>query len=161
MITLTVAGLPGPQGSKVMFAGGGSRESSAKVTPWREAVKAAYLALPDPQPVLGPVVLTGTFMFRRPTSHYRTGKNAHLLRASAPAFPTGRTSIGDLSKLVRSTEDALTDVGAWQDDCWVVALNVAKVWAPEGALAGARLAITSVDDHTAPQRWLLGVADVA
>ena len=104
MIQFVVHGTPGPQGSKTIFAGGGSRESSAKVKPWREAVKEAYLRLPADQQVkvLGPVVLSATFTFSRPTSHYGTGRNAGTLKASAPRFPTGKTSIGDLSKLVRS-----------------------------------------------------------
>jgi crossover junction endodeoxyribonuclease RusA len=38
----------------------------------------------------------------------------------------------DLSKLVRSTEDALTDAGAWEDDARVVVLYCAKRYPGEG-----------------------------
>ena len=45
MITITVYGMPGPQGSKRFVGTRGGRgvmvESSAKVKPWREAVKHA------------------------------------------------------------------------------------------------------------------------
>ena len=34
----------------------------------------------------------------------------------------------DLSKLVRATEDALTDAGVWEDDARVVELTAAKAY---------------------------------
>src|SRR5690606_25696178 len=66
------------------------------------------------------------FTLARPRSHYRTGRNAHLLRDSAPARPTGAP---DLSKLARATEDALTEAGVWKDDAAVVEYRrLAKVY---------------------------------
>lgn len=96
-------------------------ESSKKVKPWREAVKYAALDQNHRWPPLdGPLLVEFAFTFARPKSHYRTGRNAHLLRDSAPPYPA---VVPDLSKLIRSTEDALTDAGVWTDDARIVAYH--------------------------------------
>jgi Holliday junction resolvase RusA-like endonuclease len=136
-ITVTVHGLPAPQGSK-SFKGRGTNgkgvmvESSKNVKPWRQDVKHAALAEIDRiepnlwRPLDGPLAVAMTFTFVRPKGHWRTGRNAHLLRDTAPARPAGRP---DLSKLARSTEDALTGV-IWTDDARIVEyLTLAKWWA--------------------------------
>lgn len=119
-ITITVHGLPAPQGSKKHLGNGVMVESSKKVKPWRQDVKHAALAITEALPgwtVLdGPLAVAMTFTFDRPKGHYRTGRNAHLLRDGAPTRPAG---MPDLSKLVRSTEDALTGV-VWKDDGRIV-----------------------------------------
>jgi Holliday junction resolvase RusA-like endonuclease len=106
-------------------------ESSAKVKPWRQDVKHAALeALPDGWTLLdGPLVVSMLFTFARPKSHYRTGRWAPLLRETAPVRPSG---VPDLSKLVRSTEDALTGV-VWVDDARVVGyVRLGKWYARSG-----------------------------
>lgn len=120
MIRLKVYATPGPQGSKspkgrdklgrVILV-----ESSKKVRPWREAVKhaaldaiaAASLGGEPWTPMDGPLVLRVTFTLPAPKS----------LPKKRPSYPT---KTPDLSKLVRSTEDALTDSGLWADDARVV-----------------------------------------
>lgn len=132
---LIVYGQPAPQGSK-RFLGSknGGRgivvESSKKVKPWREAVKyEALSARHGAPPIDEPVYVRMVFTFHRPASHYRTGRNADLLRTGAPHRPCG---IPDLSKLARSTEDALTDAGVWKDDARVVEYDrLAKVYVGE------------------------------
>lgn len=128
MIELTVYGTPGPQGSK-RFVGisksgrGVMVESSKKVAVWREAIKWAFLeryGQLDRPVVRGPVVLCVTFTLARPKS----------VRRKLPSVKP------DLSKLVRSTEDALTEIGAWQDDACVVTLMARKLYEhSSGALA--------------------------
>ena len=120
---ITVYGLPAPQGSKRHVGHGVMIESSKKVKPWREAVKWAALELIHGELVpCGRVLVTGpiraeiTFTMPRPKS------------AKAGAVPATRP---DLSKLVRSTEDALTDVGAWEDDARVVECLARKVYPGE------------------------------
>ncbi|MFJ5105184.1 RusA family crossover junction endodeoxyribonuclease [Streptomyces sp. NPDC088554] len=119
-ITVTVHGTPGPQGSKRHLGGGVMIESSKKVRPWRQDVKWAALdatrARPAWVPLDGPLAAAVVFTFARPRGHYRTGRNAHLLRDAAPARPA---VYPDLSKILRSTEDALTGV-VWADDARVV-----------------------------------------
>ncbi|MEV7422828.1 RusA family crossover junction endodeoxyribonuclease [Streptomyces sp. NPDC091212] len=118
---IVVYGLPAPQGSKRSYGGGRMVESSPYVKPWREAVKGAALDAihhdDDWVRLDGPLFLAVTFTFARPGGHFRTGRFAAQLRAQAPAFPAVAP---DLSKLVRSTEDALTDAGVWADDARVV-----------------------------------------
>lgn len=139
MLIITVYGAPAPQGSKSAFRNQHTGriqqvESSKKVKPWREAVKHAALdAIGRPgdawrQPPLdGALVVDMVFTFARPRSHYRTGRNNWLLRDNAPPRPI---SAPDLSKLVRSTEDALTDAAVWVDDARVTEYGrLVKVWA--------------------------------
>lgn len=117
-ITITVHGLPGPQGSKNRNAANALYESSAKVKPWRQDVKFAALEAVGAGWTLldGPLVASMTFTFARPRGHYRTGRNALLLRDAAPLRPS---VVPDLSKILRATEDALTGV-VWADDARVV-----------------------------------------
>lgn len=105
-------GTPGPQGSKIRtkFA---MRESSDKVAPWREAVKAAAPSIEAP--LDGPLVVRMIFTLARPKSARKTDVAPY------------RTP--DISKLARSTEDAITDVGLWADDARVVGYDgLWKVW---------------------------------
>lgn len=143
-IAIKVHGLPGPQGSKRHVGGGRMIESSKKVKPWRAAVEAAALAELATRdtwtPFDGPVKVRVCFTLPRPASHYRTGRNAHLLKDSAPAYPTGRNT-GDIEKHVRSTHDALTSAGVWTDDSLVVSLRTDKTYGPE---PGAYLVVTEV-----------------
>lgn len=135
MATLDVYGVPGPQGSKRHVGRGRMVESSQKVKPWRAAVVEACEADLD-GPVRGPVVVTITFYFARPRSHYGTGRNAARLRPTAPPFPTSRRH-GDVDKLERATLDALVWAGAIDDDAMVVDLHAQKRYghpAEEGAL---------------------------
>src|SRR5690606_26788393 len=115
-LMVRVYGIPAPQGSKRHVGGGRMIESSKKVGPWREAVKSAVLAVTGGAPTTldgEPVEIAMTFYLPRPKSHYGTGRNAGRVRDSAPTEPTTKP---DLDKLVRSTLDALTDVGVLRDD---------------------------------------------
>ncbi|MBU0601115.1 MAG: RusA family crossover junction endodeoxyribonuclease [Gammaproteobacteria bacterium] len=115
VIRIIARGTPAPQGSK-SFKGMSNAgrailaESSKKVRPWRQDVKAAaehLRACTGAPPIDGPVVCRMTFTLPKPTS-------APKRRRTYPM----RTP--DLSKLVRSTEDALTDAGIWTDDARVI-----------------------------------------
>ncbi|MFJ9114426.1 RusA family crossover junction endodeoxyribonuclease [Streptomyces sp. NPDC102394] len=132
-LILTVHGTPGPQGSKTRNAAGALYESSAKVKPWREAVKqVAVDALTHDdawKPLDEPVHLEVVFTLRRPKSHYGTGRNAGVLKGSAPVFPTGKP---DLDKLLRSTQDALKDAGVLLDDSVVTATTATKTYVYTG-----------------------------
>ncbi|RAO26495.1 Crossover junction endodeoxyribonuclease [Micromonospora saelicesensis] len=138
LLTITAYGLPAPQGSKRHVGRGVMVESSKNVKPWREAVKAAALDMRPSgwRPIDAPLVVSMVFTFARPKGHYRTGRNAHLLRDAAPVRPA---TVPDLSKLIRSTEDALTDAGIWRDDCLVVRYTDTGKAYP----AGDELALTS------------------
>lgn len=102
-----VVGDPAPQGSKSAKGYRGGHivlvESSKRVAPWRQSVVAAALGA---GPCLdGPLVVGMVFSLRRPAAARK--------RDVAPY----RTP--DLSKLARSTEDAITNAGLWADDARV------------------------------------------
>ena len=157
-IEITVLGVPAPQGSKRGFAikskgaytGKVAQvESSAKVKPWRMAVKYAaleeirndYAATDDWHPLTGAVVLDVTFRLPRPKGHYGTGRNASTLKDSAPWFPAGRP---DLDKLLRSTFDALGEAGVWGDDAQVVEMHGVKHYANDYSPVGATIRVRSM-----------------
>jgi Holliday junction resolvase RusA-like endonuclease len=129
VLQIAVLGTPAPQGSKRHVGHGVMVESSKKLRPWRDAVRfAAAYACDGRPPIDEPVRVSMVFTFQRPASHFGTGRNAGQIRDQAPRAPQG---MPDLSKLVRSTEDALTDAGVWRDDARVVSLDAAKVYAGE------------------------------
>jgi crossover junction endodeoxyribonuclease RusA len=144
-LTFDVLGVPAAQGSKRHVGRGILVESSKKVAPWREAVKAAAVeALGDTVPYEGPVVVTVSFRFARPAGHYGSGKNVGVLKPSAPPTPISRAN-GDIDKLVRSTLDALTDSQVFGDDSQVALLIASKQYADD-AKPGATLRIKALGE---------------
>ena len=69
-----------------------------------------------------PIRLQLCFYQLRPKSHYRSGANSHLLKDSAPLFPTGKP---DVLKLARGVEDAITGI-IWVDDSQIVSETLTK-----------------------------------
>lgn len=130
-IRLVAYGFPAPQGSKSFKGMRRSKktglqvailvESSKAVKPWRSKVEAeAKIVMQGREPMSGPLRVTMIFTMPKP--------------ASAPkgrrTYPCTRP---DLSKLARSTEDALTDGGLWGDDGQVVEYaHLAKRYPGEG-----------------------------
>ena len=142
-INLIVYGSPAPQGSKKfvgMVNGHGMMvEMSKKVKPWREDVKAAAERIrAGASPIDSPLVVRMVFTMPKPTS-------APKRRRTWPM----RTP--DLSKLCRSTEDALTQAGIWKDDARVVEYErLAKVYPGEDPEAleapGVRITIRAATE---------------
>jgi crossover junction endodeoxyribonuclease RusA len=152
-LVITAYGTPAPQGSKRAFLHRSTGratmvESSRRVAPWREAVKQAALdAMRLHDRITGPVEVRLTCYFDRPRGHYRTGRNAELLRDGAPLYPATRAS-GDADKIARACLDAIVDGGVVLDDSLVVDLVVAKRWAGEHDdaldIPGARIEVRPV-----------------
>lgn len=148
-LEIRVYGTPAPQGSKRHVGHGVMVESSKALPAWREAVKqAARDAMGDDPatwtqaPRGTPLDLLATFVFPRPASHYGTGRNASKLKPSAPVC---KTSAPDVSKLVRATEDALTDAGVWADDALVIRITACKRYALRGETPGATIEVVRFD----------------
>lgn len=127
MISLFIAGIPQPGGSKRAFVVKGRAvvtDDCKRNKDWRSLVshtaKLEYAGLP----LAVPLAVTMRFTMPRPKSHYRTGKHAGELRPDAPTYHAKKP---DALKLARSTEDALTGI-IWRDDCQTVALQVSKVY---------------------------------
>jgi Holliday junction resolvase RusA-like endonuclease len=142
-MTITVIGMPAPQGSKRHIGKGVMIESSKKVKPWREAVKWAAVEvmsrpdhMPDRPTIRGPVDIAMTFTVPKPKSAPK----------SRQTWPDRKP---DVDKLCRSTLDALVEAGAIEDDARVVRLSAAKVFPGEGQDAlrvpGAVIRIEAVD----------------
>ena len=140
-VTITVYGTPAPQGSKRAFAfrdkdtgklrARVAEQLDERIKTWRSyVVDAAREVMAGRRPLDGPCEAAMVFTFTRPASHYGTGRNAGTLRLGAPLRPMSKG--GDTSKLLRATEDALTDAGVWRDDRLAVEYTrLAKVWAGE------------------------------
>jgi Holliday junction resolvase RusA-like endonuclease len=111
-IVIVVYGMPGPQGSK-KFVGihkgrGIMVESSKKVKPWRADVRDAALAVRGEAPPMdGNIRARMVFTLPKPASAPKTRRT----------YPNKKP---DVSKLCRSTEDALVESGIIADDARIV-----------------------------------------
>ena len=147
-ISIRVVGIPAPQGSKTLTRWGAMIEASKKVKPWRTDVKAAALNCYSSGALNLPVKAEMEFVFPRPKSHYGTGKNADVLKPSAPKYCVSRGN-GDIDKLSRSTLDGLSvsaGGSVLEDDSLVVELNTKKRYVKKNELPGAYIAISSICD---------------
>lgn len=134
--TLTVYGTPAPQGSKAFKGMRGGKailvESSKAVKPWREAVTWAAIEAGRPH-VSGPVSLHVVFTLPKPQSAPKRRKT----------YPDRKP---DIDKLLRSTLDALTQIGVIEDDARIIHLTASKVFPGEdGGLDVPGAVITAVE----------------
>jgi len=96
-----------------------------KTKKWRSVVaETAREAMYNKDIFLCAVSLTVSFYLARPKNHYGTGSNSWKLKESAPEHHTKQP---DATKLLRSTEDALTKI-VWEDDAQVVEQTVKKYY---------------------------------
>lgn len=141
-LVITVYGDPAPQGSKkfVGMSGGHGMlvESSKRVKPWRQdVVAAAREAIAGATPLDGALVVRMVFTLPKP--------------ASAPKKrQTWPNKKPDISKLARSTEDALVTAGVIRDDARIVGYErLFKVYPNEDAEAltspGVRIEISRLE----------------
>ena len=134
MVTFMVWGMPAPQGSKRFMGIKGGKgvmtESSKKVLPWRQDVGlAAEEAMRGRELLSGALVLDIVFLLPRPAS-------VSIKKRPHPSVKP------DLSKLVRSTEDALTGK-VWFDDAQICSLQVSKKYSSDGR-TGAEIRVFGV-----------------
>lgn len=139
-IVLFVPGIPAPQGSKEKWGA----EANPRTRPWRAIVNdTAHRAMNDGPLLAGPIEIVGHFLWPRPKSHYRTGKNAHILRDDAPA---AKESTPDLDKCQRLVGDALKGV-MLKDDAQIVHWDVWKMYADQ---PGIRVVIRELEPAIPP-----------
>jgi len=123
MIEIRVISPPVAQGNHRASKSGYIYETTKGHKPWRVAVTCAALeartklGLPAPA-IGGPVTVEMIFTVPKP-------KGAPKKRITWPDKKP------DLSKLVRSTEDALSDAGIWEDDARVISCWARKVFPDE------------------------------
>jgi len=141
-----VPGLPLPQGSKRAVRNVHTNKLSVidnnpRLAQWRMQITnytRQEMAEWGEYPIKGAIAIQIGFFLPRPLSHYGTGKNAGVLKANAPEYPTHAP---DLDKLERAILDGCTDAGTWLDDAQVVDIISAKRYADRGVVPGAHFAV--------------------
>lgn len=153
MIQFFVPGIARTAGSKSAFK---SKDGRVHLTHagkyskgWMDSVKWFAIQQYGQRTVLlaGPITLKLIFFMARPKGHFRTGKYAGELKASAPEHPTTKP---DLTKLTRAVEDAITGI-IWKDDSQVVRQDTEKVYCGPEDKVGVYITIASVEDRTAKE----------
>jgi len=129
MIQFFVPGTPVPKGSAKAFVNKRTgraqvlQDNREKQRPWASLVSFQAQQVVSAVTV-GPVRLTLHFTLQRPKSHFGSGKNTAIVKASAPYLHVSKP---DLDKLVRCVKDALTGV-VYHDDSQVCSLVTGKVY---------------------------------
>ena len=128
-ISFVVYSRAAPQGSKRHIGNGVMIESSKRVKPFRADVRKAAesAALPPGWPMAAPMRVCFRFHFARPKSHFK--RDGVALMKSAPEEATSH-GLGDLEKLARSVNDALSGV-LFDDDRQVAEMHLAKAYDSE------------------------------
>ncbi len=86
----------------------------------------------------GPVAVELFFSFRRPKSHFRSNGR---VKESAPNFYTQKP---DVDNAFKSCGDALTAIGAWNDDAQIVRATIDKSWAIGSSQGGCFISISEL-----------------
>lgn len=130
MAEFTVLGVARPAGSKRAFAHPHTGkiivtdQSGAKGKTWRADVREAASEAVE-TPLRGAVGVEILFYRARPKGQYGSGRNAAIVKESAPAHPT---VMPDVDKLSRGVLDAMTGV-CYLDDAQIVDKAVHKRYA--------------------------------
>ena len=98
---------------------------------WKSTIKAELLEHKDKK-LIGAFKVYLHFYFKRPASHFGTGKNKHIPKPSSPVRHHFKPDVDNLAK---SVLDCLTSLGLWGDDSQVIELKIMKDYAdvfPEG-----------------------------
>jgi Holliday junction resolvase RusA-like endonuclease len=109
-------------------------DDNARSRPWKALISDAALGAMSLHadhttggyrpPLDGPLLLELTFWVARPKGHYGSGKNAHVVKQSAPHAPATKP---DLLKLARAIEDALTGI-VYRDDAQITCETLQKAY---------------------------------
>ena len=131
--SITVHGKPRSRGSKRAITRHGKTillDSDKHSRAWVDAIRAMAGEAWKAELLRGPVRVDVVFFFARPKCHFGTGRNAAILKASAPTMHVQKP---DVDKSLRGVLDGLTGV-IFKDDSQVVTAIASKAW----TLAGER-----------------------
>ncbi len=151
VVTLKVPGIPAPGGSKKAFWRPGMLHANIvdaggeRTKNWRAVVALSGREQYRGELLDGCLRLNVIFVRPRLKSHFR--KDGRL-KPTAPHFAP---SAPDTTKLLRSTEDALTGI-VWRDDARVVDQHAKKVY---GDKPGAFIEIEQIEDPGAESAMAL------
>ncbi len=135
------------------------QDAGKAIDPWklsvrRAAVRASGKIGETDWPIFRaplPVVVSWAFWLPRPASHFRAGVFRHLLKPTAPQYPTA-ASQDDLDNLIKAAKDALGDwqrraAIAWSDDAQVVGYGDAwKYYADDDNPVGVEIMLEHAPD---------------
>lgn len=139
VLTFTIIGRPQQRGSKtpwlprhkdgslVMRNGRpvvATMDSNKKSKDWMAQVRQAAAEAFSGELLRGPVTLKVMFFFARPKAHFGSGKNATVVKSSAPMY---HTQTPDCDKLVRCLADSLKGV-VLADDKQICSITASKEW---------------------------------
>ena len=140
-VVMFVPGAPATQGSKTKGRWGMYDDNAKTLKPWRAAITTTTRNLRE-QPFTDAVEADITIILKRPPSHYRTGRNRHLVKDSAPAYPIG-AGVGDADKFARACFDGIADGGLVANDSQIVEFAIRKRYInPEHPEPGAWIHLT-------------------
>jgi Holliday junction resolvase RusA-like endonuclease len=129
IISFTIPGRPQHQGSRTRGHWGGSFDDNRDLNPWRKDAIACALEARPPDLAgavfLGPVEVRARFVFPRLKGHYGSGKNARVLKESAPVWVITKP---DTDHCQRALGDVLTFAGIVRDDNQIVRWVAEKVY---------------------------------
>lgn len=143
-IRIDVEGIPAPGGSKSGFIVKGRvvmAPASKKTKPWMDLVSLHARRQYDGPLLKGAIECRYTFWMPRPKHHFIGGKPEKGLKPNAPHW---HTNTPDLTKIIRSTEDALTGI-VWEDDCKVATRQDNKFYCRPGQAPGVEILILDLE----------------
>lgn len=116
---------------------------------WKQTVAAHARRQFRCEPLDGPLRVLFRFYLERPQAHHIGDDRSRPLK---PQFldVIGPGTKPDATKLVRSTEDALTGI-LWVDDAQVIQQYAEKLYAGPGQPTGVRVMVTKVIPDHAPE----------
>lgn len=78
----------------------------------------------------GPLCVSLCCWFKRPQSHYRTGKRSSELRDGIDLWHTKKP---DADNVFKAAADALTHLGVWRDDSQIAEVKIKKYYTDSNA----------------------------
>jgi len=134
MITLFVAGIPKGQPRPRAFSRNGKASvyDPGTAEGWKGCVAIAWQRLPAQPKRSDAISLEIELYFPRPS---------RLLAKKSPENAIPHSAKPDADNCAKAIMDALTQIGAWDDDALVYSLKVEKYYAPKNGLSGAQITI--------------------
>jgi Holliday junction resolvase RusA-like endonuclease len=96
----------------------------------------------SPEIFTGALEVNFRFVFPRPKNHFRTGKNAGLLKADVPVFCTNNKDFDNLEKFYSDSFNCI----AYADDRQIVKSHSSKEWAGENEMPHVFISIMTLED---------------
>lgn len=124
-----IPGIPQPGGSKKAFYIPKLKraiitDDNSRAKDWKRTVSTFASDKYKDAPIRDAIAVEFVFVLPRPKGHYGSGAKVNTLRLSAPQWPMVKP---DTTKLIRSTEDALSGI-VWIDDNQIVDQHGSKVY---------------------------------